>query len=293
MVKNGGGGRDPLSAPFGAFAPPPMLARLRAIVVSSRGPYFLKRWLYKLFTHFTKKRGIIIDTEYLGGKFRLFIDENGQDRWVFRRGYHPEHEEFLIFEEHANTGCVFIDIGANNGYFAVLSAIRLGPDARILSFEPHPRTFEKLKMNLAFNQVDTVEAINCALGPSDSIMTLRVSNAADGCNSLAGGDGDGVGVKVTPLVSALAARSIDRVDILKIDVEGFEDEVLFPFFETAPEALWPSRIIIEKTNKDAIWRRDCFELLKRCGYVVTHETLDNAWLSRELNTAAPPRRSSQ
>lgn len=255
-------------------------------MINAPGPYFLKRWLYKIFTHFTKKRGLIIDTEYLGGKFRLFIDENGQDRWVFRRGYHPEHEEFSIFEKHANTGCVFVDIGANNGYFAVLSAIRLGPDARVLSFEPHSRTFEKLKMNLAFNEIETVEPINCALGPSDSVMKPRVSNVADGCNTLAGGEGDGIDVKVTPLTSALTARSIDRIDILKIDVEGFEDEVLFPFFEAAPNTLWPTRIIIEKTNKESIWRRDCFELLAQCEYVVTHETLDNAWLSREPNTAA-------
>ena len=43
----------------------------------------------------------------------------------------------------------------------------------------------------------------------------------------------------------LADAAVDHVDALKIDIEGFEDRVLTPFFKDAPQGLWPRAIVIE------------------------------------------------
>ena len=271
---------DPAAAPFGAYRPSDRLLAARRIATSRTAPHFVKRWLYKSFSHFTKKRGLILDLEYLGGKFRLFVDENGQDRWVFRRGRHPEEEELLGFSAYAGRDIVFLDIGANNGYFAVSAANRIGKGSRILSFEPHPRTFRKLSLHLAFNQASQVEPLNLALGPEETTMLLRASPTADGCNTLVGDGPDGVPVPVRPLTDVLAEREIERIDLLKIDVEGFEDQVLFPFFETAAPSLWPERVIIEKTLQERNWGRDCISLMTERGYRIERQTMDNAWLSR-------------
>lgn len=273
---------DPVAAPFGTFSPSERLLAARRLATSDRPPHFIQRWLYKGFSHFTKQRGLILDLDYLGGKFRLFVDENGQDRWVFRRGHHPEEEELLGFSAYAGKDIVFLDIGANNGYFAVSAGHRIGKGSRILSFEPHPRTFRKLMLHLAFNDAPQVEPLNLALGPEETTMTLHASATADGCNTLVGDGADGVPVPVRPLTDVLAERGIERVDLLKIDVEGFEDHVLFPFFENAPASLWPERVIIEKTNQQRSWRRDCLGLMTERGYRIDRQTMDNAWLSRPL-----------
>lgn len=277
---------DPVAAPFGAFSPSEQLQAARRIAIAGKGPTFVQRWLYKTFSHFTKKRGLIVDLEYLEARFRLFVDENGQDRWVFRRGHHPEEEELLGFADYAGRDIVFLDIGANNGYFAVSAGKRISAGSRILSFEPHPRTFRKLQMHLAFNEIRQVEPLNLALGPEETTMTLHASSSADGCNSLVGG-GPGVPVPVRPLVDVLRERSIERVDLLKIDVEGFEDQVLFPFFENAPQSLWPQKVIIEKTNQATSWRRDCIALMTERGYRISKQTMDNAWLSRAEDASNP------
>lgn len=272
---------DPSASPFGSFAPPARLMRLRALAINPHAPNFVRRQLRKVLAHLSKKRGIVLDMDYLGRHFRLYLDENGQDRWVFRRGRHPEEDELKLFDRFAGRDWVFLDIGANNGYFAVMAGTRLGAGAKILSFEPHPTTFRKLLAALSFNNVRSVEPINTALGPEDAVMTLRVADAADGCNTLVGGSGAGVDVQVTPLASVLAARGIEKVDLLKIDVEGFEDQVLAPFFAAAPDSLWPDRVIIERTNRDRSWREDCFALLAARGYRIVNETMDNAWLVRQ------------
>lgn len=273
---------DPYAAPFGTFEPSAFLMAVRRNVIGAPGPYFFRRWLYKLFSHFTKGTNAPYDIEYLGSKFRIFIDENPQDKWVFRRGHHPEEEEFGIFDLYSNTNeMLFVDIGGNNGYFSVFGHTRLPQDARILAFEPHPRTYRKLLMNIAFNNANRVEPINVALGPEETVMTLRGDGTNnDGCYSLAHDSGKGIDVSVFPLHQALAERGVHKVDLLKIDVEGFEDRILGPFFQHAPTSLWPGRVIIETIHHTSGWEEDCIAMLKANGYEIENETRDNAWLVR-------------
>ncbi len=43
----------------------------------------------------------------------------------------------------------------------------------------------------------------------------------------------------------VVAAGFERIDAMKMDIEGFEDRVLPPFFETAPRSLWPRLLILE------------------------------------------------
>ena len=70
----------------------------------------------------------------------------------------------------------------------------------------------------------------------------------------------------------------NRVDALKIDIEGAEDTVLVPFFATAPSRLWPSLILLE-TSSDR-WKSDCVALCIEHGYKETHRTRLNVILER-------------
>ena len=67
------------------------------------------------------------------------------------------------------------------------------------------------------------------------------------------------------LDSVLAARGIDRIDALKIDIEGSEDQALGPFFRSAPESLWPKAVLIEDCFQDH-WKENCIDLMTERGY---------------------------
>lgn len=274
---------DPTEAPFGAFAPPSWLSALRAASLSLQAGRPFEGVAYRLLSQLTARRGLVVDLIYRGMKRRLFIDEFAHDKWVFRKGRHAEEEELDTISAHAGEDLVFIDIGANNGYFAIYAAQQLGPKARVLAVEPHPRTFRKLSLHIALNDAARVEAVNVALGAEEGRLDLRLSRD-DGSHTLhPGGAADGapsVDVAVRPLASLLADKGIDRVDLLKIDVEGFEDAVLGPFFASAPEALWPAEMMIETAHRDERWGFDLIERVLSLGYQIQKQNADNAWLTR-------------
>lgn len=275
---------DPVSAPFGTYAPSSSLAQIRGLVINRSWPGPVRRWLYKSFTHFTKQRGLIADVEYEGMKHRLFVDENGHDRWIFRRGEHPEEDDLAIFAPYKGKDVTFIDIGGNVGYFALRAHRELGAGARILTFEPHPRTRAKLQMNLGFNGADRVEVVPLALGEARARLKLSEKATDEGGNTLLDKPGPGVEVDVAPLHEVLEERGVETVDILKIDVEGYEDRVLAPFFKTAPERLWPKEMLLETTFgavKANTWIHDLRAVLDACGYRTKTTTRDNDWLVRD------------
>ena len=70
-----------------------------------------------------------------------------------------------------------------------------------------------------------------------------------------------------------------KIDALKIDVEGFEDRVLTPFFEQAPQALWPRAIVIEHLSRNE-WQDDCIADMLAKGYAQAGRTRSNTFLKR-------------
>lgn len=117
---------------------------------------------------------------------------------------------------------LFCDVGANVGSFTVLASAVRG--ARTLAFEPIASTFADLTANIVVNKVEhLVEASRLALGRGPG--ELRFTTTQDTTNHVAlGNDGD--------KVQAVAVDSLDRQlagavpIIIKIDVEGWEQEVL-------------------------------------------------------------------
>lgn len=117
---------------------------------------------------------------------------------------------------------MFMDIGSNIGSYTILAsgAIR----CRSIAIEPIPSTYEHLKNNIAVNRMeDRVEALNIGLGSKHS--TLLFTNTQDTVNHVAvDGEKDTTEVPVQTLDGILKSRTCPL--LIKIDVEGFETEVL-------------------------------------------------------------------
>lgn len=119
---------------------------------------------------------------------------------------------------------VIIDCGSNIG-MSVLFFKKLYPAARVAAFEPDPATFELLKKNVTQNGLEHVELHRCALGERDETADFYRSREAGGLMmSLMKERMDGV--KLSVPVRRLSQFIDAEIDLLKLDVEGAEDQVL-------------------------------------------------------------------
>lgn len=142
--------------------------------------------------------------------------------WIDPRDRESD-QEFL--ESVLGPGDVVVDVGANIGNTALAAASRVGPGGRVLAFEPHPRTHAFLLENVALNDARQVEVVNAAVGDRPGTVKFSSLSADDINRVLASGEADsGLTVPVRTLDEALAG--VARIDLLKIDVEGYEKRVL-------------------------------------------------------------------
>ena len=127
-----------------------------------------------------------------------------------------------FFPRYLRAGDIVADVGANIGDVAIVCARTVGPRGTVHAFEPHPRVFGWLGQNVELNRLENVQLTNAALGERDG--ALDVSNdRRDDMNRLLPAGG-GISVPVRRLDDLL--EGAERIDLLKIDVEGFELFVL-------------------------------------------------------------------
>ena len=139
----------------------------------------------------------------------------------------------------ARPGGVVVDGGANIGLFTVLAATCVGRGGTVVACEPAPATMTLLRENVARNGLAWVEVREVALADAPGRLTLRVFDPGSGLSSFAPAQGEAaveVDVEVTTL-DALVGGLLDRVTLVKLDVEGAELRAL----RGAPELLSRAR----------------------------------------------------
>ncbi|HUR76467.1 MAG TPA: FkbM family methyltransferase [Acidimicrobiales bacterium] len=126
-------------------------------------------------------------------------------------------------------GDVFVDVGANKGDFSLLAARLMHDRGRVLCVEPEPANVEWITRSIARNRYKSIEVLPFALADADGSATLHLGEKS-GWHSLVSTEGVAVtGTVEVPtkrLDDELAKRGIARVDAIKIDVEGAEEQVL-------------------------------------------------------------------
>src|SRR6185436_12486312 len=118
----------------------------------------------------------------------LHLNANVTD-FVFSGIYFADlpYEEHLTryFAEHLGPGSVFVDVGANCGYFSMLAAGLVGPSGRVFSFEPNPPVFRELADHLDRNGLrDRVHTFELALGARPDSRTLFVTQQHSGLSTM-------------------------------------------------------------------------------------------------------------
>lgn len=159
---------------------------------------------------------------------------NSIDRNIlFRGAYEPELGK--IIEATLGPDCVALDIGANIGAHTLTMARVVGSSGQVLAFEPNPQVHKSLQENIRANGLEGVtKTFACALGEKVAEMRLRIPKPDSqegnqlGLASLVALDTPHnlVTVDVRTADEVISKAGLSRVDLVKIDVQGFECQVL-------------------------------------------------------------------
>jgi FkbM family methyltransferase len=145
-----------------------------------------------------------------------------------------ERCEHRFFREQVKSGMVVFDVGANIGFYTTLFADLVGPAGHVHSFEPDPLSFGILRRRTARHA--NVVVNQAAVGDHSGSITLfcNRSNRADNRvhASLGKETAEAVEVSLTTLDAYCEAHGIDRIDAVKMDIQGAEVAALRGFRQT-------------------------------------------------------------
>lgn len=177
----------------------------------------------------SSKRDFIVKHITNNLKFALFPNDNAVSSSIINGWqYEPYMFEFLIRNNIQTTGRSIIDIGANNGSFAVDFAHLVGDKGNVYSFEPQRIIFYQLCGNVFMNGIDNVHCYNLAIGNSDTDIQVQKPNYFQNGNV---NFGDVKVGKVEGESVSVQQRRLDYFDFndvvfIKIDVQGYELNVI-------------------------------------------------------------------
>lgn len=207
-----------------------------------------------------------VDVEVLGMRMRLRLADNSCERRLLVTPHFFEPDSLAALAARIGPGFRFVDVGANVGTYSLFAATRGSPNAKILAIEPNPRLTKRLRENAILNGFDIAIA-QVAAGDFNGVMMLR----RDGNNLGASTMVPEVAVRrqepplevgCAKILDLVIQHRFERIDAMKLDIEGGEDKALMAFLEEAPRHLWPSFLLIE--NNSGVWRWDLSsELVKR------------------------------
>jgi FkbM family methyltransferase len=260
-------------SPFGEFRPHGALRRLLQFTQNA-GQHWVGQRSALLARGIglrrLRARPVDVTVETLHARMRLYPYNNACEKRLLFTPQLSDREERRFLAARMTPDMTFLDIGAGVGATSLFVAMRAGPRARMLAVEPQPMLFERLLFNLQQNPAATIKALDCAVADAEGAVTL-FSNPFDlGETSMRivnveGGGGFSAHASAKSLATLAHEEGFERIDAMKLDVEGAEDLVLEPFLASEPESLWPRALIL--AYSPGKWDVDLCALLEDLGYV--------------------------
>jgi FkbM family methyltransferase len=269
---------DPTSAAFDVFAP----TRAQAAIISLAHRSRLKRGAFRpmLSRLLNLLRAGPIDAQYQGASFRFYHQTSATERGaLLNPDYNLEELEFL--RAHTPHGGAFVDVGANVGTYSLVLARHVGASGKVIAIEPHPVTHARLAFNRAASKLSQVRLVAAAAGDTDGELMIQSDGSNLGASHIVTRQNAAHAIRVPSLRlhRILDDAGLNHVHALKIDIEGFEDRVMIPFFRQAPESMWPRAIVIEHLSQNE-WQDDCIADMSARGYAAIARTRSNTLLLR-------------
>ena len=199
-----------------------------------------------------------VDTELWGHRLRLFASRGVSEARILFLPQFWDSQERQILRDFCSSGCVFFDVGANVGGYTFWVDAVTERSATIVAVEADPGLVDQLRFNVGLNQgEDRIAVMSAAVATEEGKGVLYLDQGNRGENRLLAGEdqesGDHqVGVRLRRLPDLVRESGVDRIDALKIDVEGGEVDILQTLFEEMGEAFWPGLLIVELHDEPGV-----------------------------------------
>jgi FkbM family methyltransferase len=226
-------------------------------------------------------------------------DKTGPSFYVAKGGpaafYHYEEAEKAEILQSLPPEGVFFDVGANIGLFTYFVS-RYFPQARVFSFEPNPRLFECLTQTRSHNHLSNVILTQACLGDRSGEIELHLHDQNSGGHTTrrdqigAHETSKSIEVKILPLDEVVKAQKLERLNVIKIDVQGAEWDVLKGACESIKR--FQPKVVIELDNQELVQKRHLLTAyfgslsldhyrIRRCGELLPLELFEAARMAQE------------
>ncbi len=201
-----------------------------------------------------------VDTRLWRLRLRLHPDRSVSEARILFLPRSWDRAERRTLRGWIEPGFAFVDVGANVGAYSFWVLSLAGEGARVVAVEPDPALARQLRYNVRINGAgERMRVVEAAVSAYRGEGTLVLGSRNSGENRLAARGGGGaadakranVPVRVVTLADVAAGAGLERIDCLKVDVEGREGEVIRPYIEAAPRSRWPRRMIVELAHRPA------------------------------------------
>lgn len=212
-----------------AFWAVPHSAPPRLIMEIIKRSPLLSPFLFRAYNHILRRINIEYDAKtYFGATLRCNLDDM-IPRMIFYFGFWEPNNSALI-SSILQPGDVFVDVGANIGYYTLLASSLVGPSGKVISIEASPEIFAQLSKNVAANSNSNTRLLNLAASDVRGELLLYGGTKWNrGATSTVIYNSDQkleARVPAAPLDEILLEEELKRVALVKIDIEGGELPVL-------------------------------------------------------------------
>lgn len=164
-----------------------------------------------------------VDVPLAGGlSLRCYPRSNAASNVIYFTERH-DPVEMLLIDNVVGPGDTVVDAGANIGTYTLPLARLVGPRGRVVAIEPAPLAARRLAENIARNRLTQVDVVAAAVGRAVGQAEMSVDK--DVSNTLAVGPGS-FRVETVSVVTLDSLVGGERPSLVKLDVEGFEEEAL-------------------------------------------------------------------
>lgn len=186
-----------------------------------------------LFTRFANTRNRptkgdqgVIEVKRQGLRWRLHTDRY-LDREIFRKGRFEKRTTLLI-RKIVRPGMCAIDVGANFGYFTTILASNVGASGRVLAFEPTHHYRTRIAWHLQANALaDRVRVFDFGLSDRCVEMEISIGDCSATLHPVSESEARAKEtISLRPLDSLDEVGTLERVDFVKVDIDGHEPSFL-------------------------------------------------------------------
>lgn len=201
----------------------------------------------------------LVQAQTIAGPLNWRIDELTSQQFLLGT-YEPYMQE--AFSKYVRCGATVYDVGAHAGYHSLLCALLVGPSGRVIAFEPNPRNRESIKRQLSLNPEAPVSISPYALSDRSETVTLDTSHGSS--QGRVSDEGE-FSVEARTIDFLTEREGLPEPDVMKIDVEGHEEQVLLGALATIDKC---RPVILCDRNDDTTFSKVSTVLAPR-GYLVT------------------------